>query len=141
MKKQLKSNQQIVKVNAENEISILTLENGKYEIAHLLNGEYSETILNDVVTCDEWDLDKEVSDIVSQIVAESFGGDVETDEQVIIEDSTYQIWIAPSFVRGELSYGVSTIHDNNHDKDDMDTNSQTRKTWKGLANYIRRFSK
>lgn len=140
----MKKQQQIVKVNAQNEISILTWENGTIEIAHLVNGEISYSIENDVVTFkSESGVDDYIEDFISRIIQAEFGGELEVDNQVIIEEFTYQIWVAVSFDmdRNKVIYGVSTIHENNHDKDDMDSNMAERKTWKGLANYIRRFSK
>ena len=64
-------NKQTIKVNNNNSISILTLENDMFEIAHLENGKYSETILNDVVRVNENELSEKVEEIATEIVTKT----------------------------------------------------------------------
>lgn len=138
------TNKQIVKVNETHSVSIRE-ENGIYEVAHLLMGEYSETLRNDVERYDSKDsMEKGVQELVADIVNEELellGYDTrpEVEQQVVVEGFTYNTWVAVVYYDNKLSYGVSTIHCN--DEDFTDRNVTERKTWKGLINVVQRFYK
>lgn len=139
--------QKIVKVNADNAISILTWEDGTFEVAHLFQGEPTYSIWNDVQTFkSENEMEEAVQELASQIVARELdqkGWDAtpEVDAQVIVETFTYNVWIAVSYYGGELSYSVSTTREDDREESWTDRNCVERKTWKGLMNYLKRFDK
>ena len=139
-------NKQTIKVNNNNSISILTLENDMFEIAHLENGKYSETILNDVVRVNENELSEKVEEIATEIVTKTLKEEFEAETvegSIQIETFTYDIWIDVMFEKNKITYACETSHNGRrYDCDDFRdsvANRQTRSTFKGLVNYIKRF--
>ena len=141
----MKNNQTIVKVNAEHSISILTLEDATFEVAHMVNGDLSYTIWNDVRTfSDSTSLQEAVQDLVAELVqaeldSKGFDATLEVEGQVVVETFTYNVWVACCFYNGELSFELSTQRDDDKDGEYTDRNRVERKTWKGLMNYLKRF--
>ena len=134
----------IVKVNEKNAISVARFEDGTYSIAHLVNGKYSETLISDPYETKYEDEKVEiVQDLAAQIIAAElaeFDLVLEADAQLIYEAFSYNVWIAVSYYDNKLSYSCSTIR-NGSDEEHEDRNVVERKTFKGLANYLKRFDK
>ena len=138
--------QTMVKINSENTISVLTYNDGSQEVAHLANGEYSEAVLRDVLHFekDSLSFEDKVQDLASEILLvelEKLGFSVrpEVEGQVEVECFMYNIWIAARLNGNKIVWDLSTIHALCEDED-KDKNKAARTTFKGLVNYLNRFT-
>lgn len=134
-------NQKIVKVTEKSSISIVEIE-GKFQMAHLVDGKYSEILFNDVEQASS-QLTDDVQDMASTILAwelEEKGFEVrpECDAQVVAEMFSYNVWVACNWYNdNKITFTCSTWRD----EDEQDRNVVERKTFKGLVNYLNRFDK
>lgn len=142
--------QTTVKVNKQHTILVTEWEGlEEYEVTHMETKHNKQEISNKYMDgvqrfSDLMEMEEFVSEIVSSIVVDAFNGRPEVEAQVEIKSFTYNIWVAVSYIHSikELSYHLSTVHSDTNIllEDDFNKNKMERKTWKGLKNYIERFS-
>lgn len=127
-------------------MSIIEWEEGDYEIAHLYKGEVSYTYMNDVLRFNRVEnMEERVAELVSEIVADYFNGESEVEEQFVVETFTHRVWgaVIYDYESNDITYDMSTVHTNTdfQEEESIDKNQETRKTFKGLVNYIDRFDR
>lgn len=133
--------EQIVKINEKAKITIETFNKRNYRIRPLNQDGSKIEGIEAKHMIKQNKIEEEVSEMVCEIIAKDFDGTLEVDEQVIIESFTYQTWVSVGFDGQKVLYDLSTIHAHAEDVEDFDKNQVSRKTWKGLVNYIDRFDK
>ncbi len=131
-----------IKVTNTQAVSVVE-ENGVYEVAHLVNGHYSESILDDVRRFDdEVELFDFLSDLVAEILQkeleEDWGATKPSENLVIVDNGEYTVWVSVSVNRFEVFYDLNTVREGD---EGSDRNLQTRKTFKGLVNYLKKFDR
>lgn len=138
--------QQLVKINENNTLSILTWEDGTKEIAHLENNEISYKYMNDVHQTKQtgFYFEDEVAEIASEIIhgiiSETYDVNTECDAQIIVENFSYNVWIAVNFNGKKITYDLCTVRPECKDED-KDKNRVSRSTFKGLMNYLNHFDR
>ena len=107
----------------------------------------NETLKELALKCfSENELSEKVEEIATEIVTKTLKEEFEAETvegSIQIETFTYDIWIDVMFEKNKITYACETSHNGRrYDCDDFRdsvANRQTRNTFKGLVNYIKRF--
>lgn len=125
-----------IKINETYSVTVGTKDvGGETEFFHYINKDgliFSKITVNH----DEQEYKESVADSVSYVIAELVNGNVDVEAQVFVEGFEYKIWVAVEMINNKIVYNCSTVSDYHNG---FDANNQTRKTFKGLVNYVNKF--